>query len=259
MVNRFLDTAFFYDAGKVAARTAGPRSRRAEGRLRVRHPLPRPVLDATPRRDRQEPRRPRLVFRRRHLLRMLHAHITTHVVTGPPRRPPAARRRRARFCRQRAPRPRRRTFTPTIRSRVSRNRRTRRRRRQRHRLDVRDGLQPVRHAGYKPTRHRGRRTSTRSTRCRTRAGSRTASARDDDGRRDHARRERRRAARSVEVGADPGEDRRRRIRASPRRTPTATRGSSSSIRRTFPEARPARSRSRRRSSGRWATTRSNRS
>ena len=34
MVNRYLDLAFFYDAGKVTARTIGHRFRRAEGRLR---------------------------------------------------------------------------------------------------------------------------------------------------------------------------------------------------------------------------------
>ena len=56
MVNRYLDLAFFYDAGKVAARTDGSRSRRAEGRLRLRRSLPRAVLDAAPRRAGQEPR-----------------------------------------------------------------------------------------------------------------------------------------------------------------------------------------------------------
>ena len=56
MVNRYLDMAFFYDAGKVAARTIGSRLRRAEGRLRLRRPLPRPVRHAAARRAGQEPR-----------------------------------------------------------------------------------------------------------------------------------------------------------------------------------------------------------
>ena len=34
MVNRFMDTAFFYDAGKVTSAHRGSRSRRAEARLR---------------------------------------------------------------------------------------------------------------------------------------------------------------------------------------------------------------------------------
>ena len=47
MVNRFIDTAVFYDAGKVAARRAGSRSRRAEERLRLRR---RVSTDRSPRR-----------------------------------------------------------------------------------------------------------------------------------------------------------------------------------------------------------------
>ena len=43
MVNRFLDTAVFYDAGKVARPHVGPRFQRAEARLRLRRPLPRAV------------------------------------------------------------------------------------------------------------------------------------------------------------------------------------------------------------------------
>ena len=50
MVNRYLDMAFFYDAGKVAAAHEGHRSRRPEGRLRLRRPLPRAVCHAAPRR-----------------------------------------------------------------------------------------------------------------------------------------------------------------------------------------------------------------
>ena len=46
MVNRFLDMALFYDAGKVAARRSDLASRRPEERLRPRLPLPRPGGDA---------------------------------------------------------------------------------------------------------------------------------------------------------------------------------------------------------------------
>ena len=43
MVNRFFDTAVFYDAGKVAAQHSGPRLQRYEERLRLRRPFPRAV------------------------------------------------------------------------------------------------------------------------------------------------------------------------------------------------------------------------
>ena len=65
-------------------------------------------------------------------------------------------------------------------------------------------------SGYKPSGLRAHRTSTRSTRCRTRAGSPTASAARPVTNEELVRgAERRRAARSVEVGSDPGEDGRR--------------------------------------------------
>ena len=57
--NRFLDTAFFYDAGKVTARTVGSGSRWPEERLRLRRPLPRAVRHAAPHRTGEEQRRPR--------------------------------------------------------------------------------------------------------------------------------------------------------------------------------------------------------
>ena len=57
MVNRYLDLAFFYDAGKVARAHEGSRSRRDERRLRLRPPVPRPVCHAAPRRAGEEPRK----------------------------------------------------------------------------------------------------------------------------------------------------------------------------------------------------------
>ena len=62
MVNRFMDTAVFYDAGKVTARSVGSRFQRAEERLRLRRALPRAVRDAAARRSGQEPEGLRLVF-----------------------------------------------------------------------------------------------------------------------------------------------------------------------------------------------------
>ena len=56
MVNRFLDTAFFYDAGKVTARTSDLDLDGLKRRLRLRRPLPRTVRHAAPRRAGQEPR-----------------------------------------------------------------------------------------------------------------------------------------------------------------------------------------------------------
>ena len=53
MVNRFLDTAVFYDTGKVAARRSGPRFRRTEARHRLRRPLSRARHYATARRTGQ--------------------------------------------------------------------------------------------------------------------------------------------------------------------------------------------------------------
>ena len=58
MVNRFMDTAVFYDAGKVAARSAGSRFQRAEERLRLRGALPRTVRHAAAHRSGEESRRP---------------------------------------------------------------------------------------------------------------------------------------------------------------------------------------------------------
>ena len=50
MASRFLDSAVFYDAGKVTARTIRPRLRRAEARLRLRPSFSRPDLNAAPHR-----------------------------------------------------------------------------------------------------------------------------------------------------------------------------------------------------------------
>ena len=88
MVNRFLDTAFFYDAGKVAARTVGSRLQRAEERLRLRRPLPRAVRHAAPRRARQEPRRPVVhLLVVRDLLRIAAMSTSSFCVTCTSRRP----------------------------------------------------------------------------------------------------------------------------------------------------------------------------
>ena len=57
MVNRYLDMAFFYDAGKVTARTTDLDLDGPEGRLRLRLAIPRPVRDAAARRAGQEPRK----------------------------------------------------------------------------------------------------------------------------------------------------------------------------------------------------------
>ncbi len=122
--------AFFYDAGKVAARDVGSRPRRTEGRLRLRRPLPRPVRDAAARRAGQEPRRaaPRRLRVVRRVLRSASCrhpslHVTSRAALALLRCPSraiglfaAARRRRSA-----------RASIRTIRSRASPSRRTRRR------------------------------------------------------------------------------------------------------------------------------------
>ena len=103
----------------------------------------------------------------------------SHVfVTCAPRRVPAAVVAGAiGAVRQRRRRRRARASIPTIRSRGSRNRRTRRSAQPYEQsADVRADVQPVRQRQATSRAACARRTSTRSTRCRTRAGSPTASA-----------------------------------------------------------------------------------
>ena len=129
MVNRYLDLAFFYDAGKVAARTSDLDFDGAEGRLRLRPPLPRPVHDAAARRAGQEPRKQFLASSSRRLPRSrdsfmldFNALYRVHAASRSSPCPPAPSGS--------SPPPRRhsaRASILTIRSRASRNRRTPRR------------------------------------------------------------------------------------------------------------------------------------
>ena len=129
MVNRFLDTAVFYDAGKVTARTVRSRFRRAEERLRLRAPFSRTVRHAAARRTGQEQRRsgPRLLVVRG-LLRLPAMSTSSFASRARPRAGVLVLRRRARPVRQRRLDHRVRTSIRTIRSRANRSRRTRRRR-----------------------------------------------------------------------------------------------------------------------------------
>ena len=262
MVNRFLDTAVFYDAGKVTARTAdldldGLKNDFGFG-VRFHGPFATPlrvevaksneglVLVSSARLPRSEvccmsrslfprlPRRARLTL----LAAVACAALAPTSLDAAPRfyrDDPIAREPESQDASQAQP--------YDIES------------------TVRDDLQPVRHVGSQAVRQRARRTSTRSTRCRTRAGSRTGSATTPI----TPERDRRaapnvgRAARPVALDAHPGENRRRASRLHGEGRQGRDLVPASSIRRTTPKARPARSRSRRRSSGRSATTRSNRS
>ena len=57
IANRFFESAVFYDAGKVAARTVGSRSQSPEERLRLRRAVPCASGDRAPRRRRSKQRR----------------------------------------------------------------------------------------------------------------------------------------------------------------------------------------------------------
>ena len=178
MANRFLDTAVFYDAGKVTARTSRSRLRRAEERLRLRRPFPRAVRHAAPRRAGQEQRRPDPRLRDvRGLLRLLPC---------PHHRSRHASRRASRLAARWSPRSAC-SPAPSRRRRRASTRRSDRARTGvagrvegaalRDRAAVRDGRTTCSSPPATSRRARARRTSTRSTRCRTRAGSPTGSAR----------------------------------------------------------------------------------
>ena len=236
MVNRYLDLAFFYDAGKVTARTSRSRPRRAEGRLSV-------SASASTARSRRRcaskwpgaakaasPSSFRLVGS---FLRVAPCHISSvsHHVHVAPRYSASSVAAIGLFSAASSTQAR--ASTLTIRSRASPNRRTRRRRaayEQSQMYELVYNLFVT--SGYKPSGLRAKNINTidevpDSSWFTNRIGTQA-----DHDRRARARRQRRRAARSVEVGADPRKDARAPTRASPRGTPRARPGSSSSIRRT---------------------------
>ena len=131
--------------------------------------------------------------------------------------------------------------TTTIRLPGSPRARTRRRRQAaRHRAVLRILVQPVRHRQPPAVEHPRPATSTRSTKCPTRAGSPIVSARTDRPPEQASRAAQfRTPRRRRRNGCCSARSRRARIRASPRATPTARPGSCSSIRPSIPEASTA--------------------
>ena len=260
MVNRYLDLAFFYDAGKVAARTSdldfdGLKDDFGVG-VRFHGPFATPLRIELAK-SREAVRLHLLVVRRL----LGHAPCAYQHVSSRARRVaiPGSFGRRGRPLRHR-----RLDAGPALLS----GRSDRARARIAGRLeggalrpvaDVRAGLQPVRQLRLQAER------PAREEHQHDRRGAGLELVHQphrhqaDHDRRARSRPERRRAARPVEVGADQGEDVGRASRASRRWTPRARPGSSSSIRRTSRKAPPRPSRSRPRFSGRWATTRWNRS
>ena len=177
----------------------GPRLRRAEERLRLRRPFPRPVRHAAAHRGGQEPRRPVASSSRRPPSSEAdcHAHIIASL-TCASRRLPAARRSAALGsspARVSTQGPHFYPDDPIAREPESQD--ASKAQPYDHRHDVRDDVQPVRHLRLQAVGPARARTSTRSTKCRTRAGSRTGSAR----RRSRPRRSR--AARIVGAPPDP--------------------------------------------------------
>ena len=81
MVNRFMDTAFFYDAGKGRRAPGGSRFQRVEERLRLRRAFPRTLRHATAHRSREESRRSEADLRdaRRYSEAACHVHIIVRV------------------------------------------------------------------------------------------------------------------------------------------------------------------------------------
>ena len=252
--NRFLDTAVFFDAGKVAASKSdldltGLKTDYGFG-VRFHGPL----ATAAAGRGGEE--------QRRHWssssppARPSEADSHGHHDSRPTRTGILILGRRGRRAGRLRRRPSRRASIPTIPSRANRNRRTRRRQAQPDPDRLRDGLQPVRHLRLRAVRHAGaeRQHDRRS------AGLELVHQPNRDGghhrRTDRPRHQHGRAARPVALGPHQGEDRPAPIRASPRGMPKARPGSSNSTRRTTRTAPPARSPSRPSSSGRSATTRS---
>ena len=211
MVNRFSTLAFFYDAGKVAARTADLDFDGLKDDFGFGVRFHGPFVDAAARRAGQEPRRPARSSSRRPPPSEVTCHVHINVlVTRTPRRPPGAVGRRARRCSPPASRRRARASIPTIRSRASRNRRTPRRRQPYDQSQMYEMIvQPVRHVRLQADR------PAREEHQHDRRGARLELVHQphrhqgDHDRRARARPECRRAARPVELGADQGEDRRR--------------------------------------------------
>ena len=211
MVNRFIDTAFFYDAGKVAARRAdldfdGLKSDYGFG-VRFHGPLG----DAAAHRSGQESRRAGAHLRvDRDILRLpAMAHIIIRV-TCTPRQPPDPAGRRARRCSPAPSRPTGPHFypdDPIAREPESQDASKAQPYEIGSLFEMANNLFVT--AGYKPSGTRAQNINTIdevpdsnwfTNRIGTTAG---------HGRRDRARSQSRRRARPVALGADPGEDRRR--------------------------------------------------
>ena len=129
MANRFMDTAVFYDAGKVAARRADLDFNGLKSDYGFGVRLSRAVRHATAPRSREESRRPEVRLRdvTRYSEAARHVHFNIGLACAS-RQPPDSRRSPRSACSPASSRRRVCTSIRTIRSRASRSPRTRRRR-----------------------------------------------------------------------------------------------------------------------------------